>query len=48
MVIEVHDFDDRLSTITALLRRHGLTKITVEQPLTNASSNIYTVFAMRQ
>ncbi|TDI28261.1 MAG: FkbM family methyltransferase [Acidobacteria bacterium] len=48
MVIEVHDFDDRLSTITALLRRHGLTRITVEQPVTNASSNIYTVFAMRQ
>ncbi len=47
-VIEVHDFDDRLSTITALLRRHGLTRITVEQPVTNVSSNIYTVFAMRQ
>ena len=47
-VIEVHDLDDRLSIVTALLRRHGLTKITVEQPPTNASSNIYTVFAMRQ
>jgi len=46
-VIEVHDLDGRLSTITAMLRSHGFTEITVDQPLTNASSNIYTVFAMR-
>ena len=47
-VIEVHDFDDRVSTITALLRKHGLTEVTVDQPLTNTGSNIYTVFAIRQ
>ena len=29
-VIEVHDFEDRVGTITALLRRHGLTEVTVD------------------
>jgi FkbM family methyltransferase len=46
-VIEVHDVEDRLKTVTALLCRHGLADITVEQPLTNLNSNIFTVFAKR-
>ena len=46
-VIEVHDVEDRLNTVTALLWRHGLAEITVEQPLTNLNSNIFTVFATR-
>jgi len=47
VVIEVHDVEDRLKTVTALLGRHGLADITVEQPLTNLNSNIFTVFATR-
>jgi FkbM family methyltransferase len=47
-VIEVHDVEDRLSTITALLCSHGLANITVEQPVTNLNSNIFTVFATRR
>lgn len=47
VVIEVHDFEDRLKTVTELLGRHGLADITVEQPLTNLNSNIFTVFAKR-
>lgn len=47
MVVEVHDLDRRLGTITQLLLEQGLTQITVEQPATLRSSNIYTVFAMR-
>ena len=46
MVVEVHDLDRRLGTITQLLLEQGLTQITVEQPATLRSSNIYTVFAM--
>jgi FkbM family methyltransferase len=46
-VIEVHDVEERLKTVTALLCRHGLAEITVEQPLTNLNSNIFTVFATR-
>ncbi len=47
VVIEVHDVDQRLDTVTALLRRYGFTDIRVEQPLTNLNSNIFTVFAKR-
>ena len=48
VVVEVHDLDDRLNTMTALLREHGLTEIVVEQPPTLTDSNIYNVFATRQ
>ncbi|MDH3594282.1 MAG: FkbM family methyltransferase [Rhodospirillales bacterium] len=47
-VIEVHDVEDRLNTVTELLWSHGLDEITVEQPLTNLNSNIFTVFATRR
>ena len=47
VVIEVHDVDERLKTVTALLYRHGFADIKVEQPLTNLKSNIFTVFAKR-
>jgi FkbM family methyltransferase len=48
VVVDVHDQDDRLATITALLREHGLTEIIVDQPPTLTNSNIYTVFATRR
>jgi FkbM family methyltransferase len=48
MVVEVHDLDGRLETVTGLLRRRGYEEVTVDQPPTNATSNIYTVFALRQ
>jgi FkbM family methyltransferase len=47
VVVEVHDLDDRLETIVAKLREHGLTEITVDQPPTLTNSNIYNVFATR-
>jgi hypothetical protein len=47
VVVEVHDLDDRLDTMTALLREYGLTEIIVEQPPTLTNSNIYNVFARR-
>ena len=47
VVVEVHDLDDRLDAMTALLREHGLTEIVVEQPPTLTNSNIYNVFATR-
>lgn len=47
VVVDVHDQDDRLQVVTALLRRHGLGTIEVDQPPTLTNSNIYTVFATR-
>lgn len=47
VVVELHDLDGRLATMTALLREHGLTRIVVDQPPTLKQSNIYTVFATR-
>lgn len=47
VVVEVHDLDGRLETITALLREHGLGEIFVEQPPTLTNSNIFNVFATR-
>jgi FkbM family methyltransferase len=47
VVVEVHDLGDRVGTMTALLREHGLGDIVVEQPPTLTDSNIYNVFATR-
>jgi hypothetical protein len=47
VVVEVHDVDDRVAAMTALLREHGLGDIVVEQPPTLTDSNIYNVFATR-
>jgi hypothetical protein len=32
VVVDVHDLDNRLNTITSMLREHGLTEIAVDQP----------------
>lgn len=48
IVVEVHDDDGRLDTVTALLRMNGLTEIMVDQPPTLGNTNIYTVFAVRK
>jgi len=47
VVVELHDLEGRLKTITALLRQKGLSKISVEQPPTLVGSNIFNVFAAR-
>ncbi len=47
VVVEVHDLDDRVETITRLLSAGGLRSISVDQPPTLKDSNIFTVFATR-
>ena len=47
VVVEVHDIEDRLHTITSLLSQHGLDKIVVSQVPTLTDSNIFVVFAVR-
>lgn len=47
IVVDVHDLDRRLDTVTQLLLEQGLTRVAVEQPVTLRGSNIHTVFAMR-
>ena len=48
VVVEVHDLDNRLDLITALLKHHGLTEIEVEESSTLKNWKIYTVYAMRR
>jgi len=48
LAVELHDVGDRLSTIRALLRDHGMTEVALEQPPTLKHSNIYTLFALRR
>lgn len=48
VVVEVHDVQDRLRTITSLLSQHGLNRIVVSQAPTLTHSNIFLVFAARQ
>jgi FkbM family methyltransferase len=47
IVVEVHDIAGRLDTVVRLLRRNGLSQVTVDQPATLNGSSIYTVFAIR-
>jgi len=48
VVVDVHDDNNRLNTVITLLRKNGLTGITVEHPPTMKTSNVYTVFAIRK
>ena len=47
VVVDVHDLDQRLEAMTALLQQYGLRKIVVGQPPTLKNSEIFTVHAMR-
>lgn len=47
VVVEVHEIEDRLRTVTSLLTQKGLDNIVVCQPPTLHQSNIHSVFAMR-
>ena len=48
VVVEVHDLDNRLDVITALLQHYGMNKIEVERSPTLKNWKIYTVYAMRR
>lgn len=48
VVLEVHDSDSRLQTITALLTEQGLNKITLEQQPILKSSNVFLLYARRE
>lgn len=48
VVVEVHDIQDRLQTIKAMLAGNGFDQIVVSQPPTLDKSNIYVVFAKRE
>jgi FkbM family methyltransferase len=48
VVVDVHDLDQRLEAMTALLQQYGLRKIVVGQPPTVKNSEIFTVHAMRR
>lgn len=47
VVIEVHDENQRLEQISALLRQHGLSQITIEQEHLLQQSNIFNLYAVR-
>jgi amino acid adenylation domain-containing protein/FkbM family methyltransferase len=46
IVVEVHDIDDRLDTITALLKRHGY-DLVVQQEAALADTVLYDIYAVR-
>ena len=48
VVVDVHDLDQRLEAMTALLQQCGLREIVVGQPPTLKNSEIFTVHAMRR
>jgi FkbM family methyltransferase len=48
IIVDVHDIDNRLDTVTTLLRNNGFAHIIADQPPTLKNSNIYTVFAARK
>jgi FkbM family methyltransferase len=47
VVVEIHDVDDRVEKITALLKQHGLSQITAEQEPIFKGSNIFNLYALR-
>jgi FkbM family methyltransferase len=47
VVVEVHDLEGRLDRVTSLLEEHGLSSISVGQPVTNLGSSIHMVTALR-
>ncbi len=48
VVVDVHDLDQRLEAMTALLQQYGLRDLVVGQPPTLKNSEIFTVHAMRR
>lgn len=47
VVVEVHDLEERVKKITALLKAHDLTEITVEQEHLFQGSNLFNLYALR-
>ncbi len=47
VVVEVHDLDGRVEKITDLLKKHGLSEITVEQEPLLKGTNIFNMYALR-
>lgn len=45
--VEVQDWDRQIEKITALLKKHGLTEITVEQELISKGSDVFSLYALR-
>jgi len=46
--MEIHDLDGRLNSIKILLKKHGLSRIFIEQEPTLQGSNVYSLYAMRE
>lgn len=47
VVLEIHDIDSRVLVISALLRRHGISCIVVEQERILRGSNVFALYATR-
>ena len=47
VVVEVHDLDGRVEKLSALLKAHGLSEITVEQEPLFQGSNLFNLYALR-
>lgn len=47
VVVEVHNVDDRVKTVTNLLKQHGFTKVIVEQEALFEGSENFNLYALR-
>jgi FkbM family methyltransferase len=47
VVVDVHNLDDRLNKVLALLKANGIDQIAIEQPPTMIGSTVYTLLARR-
>jgi FkbM family methyltransferase len=47
VVIEIHDLDHRVEQIMTLLKKYGLSKITIEQETIFKNSDIFNLYALR-
>ncbi|MDJ0796123.1 MAG: FkbM family methyltransferase [Calothrix sp. MO_167.B12] len=48
IAVEIHNLDHRLEKITALLKEHGLSEITIEQESMLKGSNLFNLYALRR
>ncbi|WP_334725440.1 hypothetical protein [Nostoc sp.] len=48
VVVEVHDLDNRVKKTTELLKKYGLSKVTVKQEPFKEGSDTFNLYALRE
>jgi hypothetical protein len=45
--LQVHDIDDRVAVVVALLKQHGFNSVVVQQPGALTGTDLYNLYAVR-